>query len=74
MNPVQKKVKALSKRLGKMDMVVDKLQFRNLADQRCKPNCNPNDENELRDVRVCLSVCPTLYRYRLAFLGRVVGD
>ena len=74
MNPVQKKVTALSKRLGKMDMVVKKLQFRNLVDLWCKPNCNPDDQNELREVSVCLSLCPTLYRYRLAFLGRVVGD
>ena len=28
-NPVQKKVTAVSKRLGNMDMVVVKLQFRN---------------------------------------------
>ena len=74
MNPVQKKVTALSTRLGKMDMVVEKLQFRNLVDLWCKPNCNPDDQNKLREVSVCLSVCPSLYRYRLAFLGRVVGD
>ena len=75
-NPVQKKVTVLSKRLGKMDMVVDncKLQFRNLVDLWCKPNCNPDDQNELREVSVCLSVCPSPYRYRLAFSGRVVGD
>ena len=73
-NPLQKKVTALSKRLGKMDMVVDKFQFRNLVDLWCKPNCNPHDQNELREVSVCLSVCPSLYRYRLAFSGRVVGD
>ena len=67
MNPVQKEVTALSKRLGKIDMVVDKLQFRNHVDLWCKPNCNPDDQNELREVCVCLSVCPTLYRYRLSF-------
>ena len=63
MNPVQKKVTALSKGLGRMDMVVDKLQFRNHVDLCCKPNCNPDDQNELREVSVRLSVCPTLYRY-----------
>ena len=31
-NNVQKKVTAVSKRLGKMDMVVNKLQFRNHVD------------------------------------------
>ena len=65
----------MSKRLGKMDMVVDKFQFRNLVDLWCKPNyCNPHDQNELHEVSVCLSVCPSLYRYRLAFSERVVGD
>ena len=73
-NPVQQKVTAVSKRLmGKMAMVVEKLQFRNHVDLWCKGNCNPHDQNELREVSVCLSVCPSLYRYGLAFLGRVVG-
>ena len=72
-NPVQQKVTAVSKRLGKMDMVVDKLQFKIHVDLWCKPNCNPDDQNELREVSVCLSVCPSVYRYGLALLGRVVG-
>ena len=72
-NPVQQKVTAVSKRLGKMDMVVDKLQVRNHVDLWCKGNCSPHDQNELHEVSVCLSVCPSLYRYGLAFLGRVVG-
>ena len=55
-NPVQKKVTALSKSLGKMDIVVDKLQFWNLVNLWCKPNCNPNDQNELCEVSVCLSI------------------
>ena len=61
------------KRLGKMDMLVDKLQFTNHVDRQCKPNCNPHDRNELHGVSVCLSVCPSVYRYRLAFCGGVVG-
>ena len=65
---------ALSKGLGRMDMVVDRLQFRNHVALCCKLNCNPDDQNEFCEVSVCLSVCPTLYRYRLAFLGRMVGD
>ena len=73
MNPVQKKVTAVSKRLGNIDMVVVKLQFRNHVDLWCKGNCNPHGQNELREVSVCLSVCPPVYRYGLAFLGRVVG-
>ncbi|XP_044170028.1 uncharacterized protein LOC122954064 isoform X3 [Acropora millepora] len=48
-NPVQQKVTAVSKRLGKMDMVVDKLQSRNHVDLWCKGNCNPHDQNELRE-------------------------
>ena len=66
-NPVQQKVTAVSKRLGKMDMVVDKLQFRNHVDLWCKGNCIPHNQNELREVNVCLFVCPSVYRYSLAF-------
>ena len=58
-NNVQKKVTAVSKRLCKMDMVMDKLQFRNHVDLWCKPNCNPHDRNELHGVSLCLSVCPS---------------
>ena len=72
-NPVQQKVTAVSSTLGKMDMVVDKLQFRNHVDLWCKGNCNRHDQDELREVSVCPSVCPPVYRYGLAFLRRVVG-
>ena len=72
-NNVQKKVTAVSKRLGKMDMVVEKLQFRNHVDLWCKPNCNPHDRNELHGINVCLSVCPSVYRHHLAFFGGGVG-
>lgn len=58
---VQKKVTAVSKRLGNMDMVVVKLQFRNHVDLWWKPNCNPHDQNELREVSVCLNLCVHLY-------------
>ncbi|XP_044170026.1 uncharacterized protein LOC122954064 isoform X1 [Acropora millepora] len=50
-NPVQKKVTAVSKRLDNMDMVVVKLQFRNHVDLWCKPNCNPHNQNEFRELR-----------------------
>ena len=74
MNNVQKKVTAVSKRLGKMDMLVDNLQFKNHADLWCKPNCNPRDRNELHGVNVSsLSVCPSVYRHHLPFLGGGVG-
>ena len=58
-NPVQKKLTAVSKRLGKINMVVDKLQFRNLVDLWWKPNGNPHDRNELYgvSVSVCASIC-----------------
>ena len=39
-NRILKKLTAVSKRLGKINMVVDKLQFRNLLDLWCKPNGN----------------------------------
>ena len=72
-NPVRKEVTAVFKRLGKMDMVVDKLQFRNHVDLWCEPNCNPYDRNELHGVSVCPSVCPSVYRHHLAFLGGGIG-
>ena len=59
LNCILKKLTAVSKRLGKMDMVVDKLQFKNLVDLWCKPNGNPHDRNELYgvSVSVCASIC-----------------
>ena len=68
-NNVQKNMTAVSKRLGEMDMVVEKLQFRNYVDL-----CNSHDRNELHGVNECLSVCPSVYRHHLAFfLGGGVG-
>ena len=54
LNRILKKLTAVSKRLGKMDMVVDKLQFRNLLDLWCKPNGNPHDGVS---VSVSASIC-----------------
>ena len=73
MNLLRKEVTAVSKRLGKMDIVVERnVQFRNHVDQWCKPNCNPHDRNELRGVSGCLSVCPFVYRYqKFGFIKRV---
>ena len=51
-NRILKKLTAVSKKLGKRNMVVDKLQFRNLLDLWCKPNGNPHDRNELYGVSV----------------------
>ena len=48
MNRILKKLTAVSKRLGKINMVVDKLQFKNLLDLWCKPNRNPTIEMYLR--------------------------
>ena len=53
----------MSKKLGKMDVVVDKLHFRNHADRWGKASCNPHDQNQLHGVSICLSV----YRYCFAF-------
>ena len=57
LNPVQKEVTAVSKRLGKMCMVGDKLHFRNHVDRSCKANCNPHDRDKLNGVSICVSVC-----------------
>ena len=73
-NPVQQKVTAVSsKRLGKMDMVVDKLQFRNHVDLWCKPNCNPHDQNELREVSVCLIYVSICIQIWFGFFGESGG-
>ena len=61
-NPLRKEVTGVPKKLGKMDVVVDKLHFRNHADRWGKANCNPHDQNQLHGVSICLSV----YRYRFA--------
>ena len=37
-----------------MDMVIDKMHFRNHVDKWCKANCNPYDRSELDGVsNVC---------------------
>ena len=43
-NSILKKLAAVTKRLGKINMVVDKLQFRNLLDLWCKPMAIPTIE------------------------------
>jgi len=43
MNPVRKGLTNVSRKLGEMDMVVDKLLFRNHVDKWCKDKCNPYD-------------------------------
>ena len=47
----------MSKRLVKMDMVVDNLHFRNHVDRWCKANCSHHDRNELHGVSAYPSVC-----------------
>ena len=71
MNSVRKEVKAVSKSMGKMDMVVEKLRtFQESGGS--KANCNPHNRNELHGVSVCLSVCPSVYRHqKFGFIKRV---
>ena len=40
-------VTAVSKRLGKIDKVVEKLHFRSRVDRWYNANCNPYDRNKL---------------------------
>ena len=71
-NRILKKLRAVSKRLEKINMVVDKLQFRNLLDLWCKPYGNPYDRNLLYGVSV--SVCASIYIQTLfEFLGQGRG-
>ena len=34
-----------------------------------KPIANPHDRNERHGVSVCRSLCPSVYGYRITFLG-----
>lgn len=54
-NPVRSCITKVSKKLGEMDMVVDKLHFRNHVDKWCKENCNPYDRIDLEgvDTEIC---------------------
>ena len=36
-----------------MDMVVDKMHFRNHVDRWCKETCNPYDRPDLEGVGIC---------------------
>ena len=49
-NPVRKSLTPVAERLGEMDMVVDKMHFRNHVDSWCKANCNPYDLSDLDGV------------------------
>ena len=42
------------------------------VDRSYKANCNLNDLNKLYAVSVCLSLCLSGYRYRMAFVLIVV--
>ncbi|XP_044174266.1 uncharacterized protein LOC122957885 [Acropora millepora] len=66
-NRILKKLTAVSKRLGKINMVVDKLQFRNLLDLWCKPNGNPHDRNELYgvNIEICEQRFAWITKYRI---------
>jgi len=45
---------------GKMDMVVDKLQFRNLVDLWCKPNNLQPQRSKWTPLSKCVSVCVSI--------------
>ena len=50
MNPKRKRLTAVAERLATMDMVIDKMHFRNHVDNWCKTNCNPYDRKDLDGV------------------------
>ena len=43
-------------------------------DRSYKANCNPHDLNKLYAVSVCLSLCLSGYRYRIAFVLIIFFD
>ena len=55
MNPKRKNSTKVTEGLANMDVVIDKMHFRNHVDDWCKANCNPYDHCDLDGVR---------YRYR----------
>ena len=67
MSPVRKEVTAVAKRLGKMDMVVEKLRtFQKSCGLMAQSHyCNPHDPRMRGkclsvSLSVCLSVCPSV--------------
>lgn len=49
-NPKRKCLTTVTERLGNMDMVIDKMHFRNHVDPWCRLNCNPYDRADLDGV------------------------
>ena len=47
---LKRKIAAVAERLSDMDMVVDKMDYRNHVDSWCKANCNPYDRKDLDEV------------------------
>ena len=60
-NPVRSTLTNTAKRIGSMEIVVDKMHFRGHVDDWCKCNCNPNDFDELKIVSVHLFSSTLLY-------------
>ena len=50
LNPKRKFLTPVANKLSAMDMVVDKMHFRNHVDRWCKANCNPYDRSDLDGV------------------------
>ena len=50
MNPKRKSITKVTERLANMNMVIDKMHFRNHVDKWCKANCNPYDRRDLDGV------------------------
>ncbi|XP_044168316.1 uncharacterized protein LOC122952504 [Acropora millepora] len=65
MNPKRKCLTAVAERLANMDMVIDKMHFRNHVDNWCKTNCNPYDRKDLDgvDTEVCEQTFSWLSQY-----------
>lgn len=64
-NPLRKDITSTSKKLSEIDMVVDKLHFRNHVDKWCKENCNPYDRKDLEgvDTEICEQTFAWLTKY-----------
>ena len=56
-NPNRRDVTSVAKKVANLDMVVDKMHFRNDVDKWCRSNCNPYDRVDLEGVNINFNYC-----------------
>ena len=51
-NSVRSTLTGMTKKITAMEIVIDKMHFKGHTDPWCRRNCNPNDFDELKKVKV----------------------